>query len=452
MSTQHRDKELWNTKLSRVIARSQQDRGTVFNNIGYIISLEMLRECHRALDGSKAVGIDRITKDKYGENLEQNLTQLLLSIRKGTYEPKVSRIVEIPKDDGSTRPLAISCHDDKIVQEAVRRIVEGIFEPLFLNCSHGFRPTRGCDSALIALNKNLMGADCGAVLEIDLTKYFNTIPHEPLIRMLEVKISDRRFLNLIIKLLKAPIRNKEGIVERSEIGSPQGSILSPVIANIYLHYTLDLWFNWINEGKFGGSAGLIRYADDAVFTFRNVKQAEKFKAILVERLAEFGITLNERKTKTLPSGQVEAKKFEQRGVAMPTFTFLGLIHVWGKSINRKSQKEFWRIKRRTCPIRFKKKLKEMKEFIRSNRHKDTLIDRIKSKVNGHLNYFAMNDNMKRASLFVHEVKKFLFKYLNRRSQKPSFNWIQFSSFLVRINFPKVCIRKKLFYDMRLPLD
>lgn len=212
------------TKLNRIKQRSQQSRGTVFNNIGHLINLDALRQCHHSLDGTKAVGIDGMSKEKYEQNLEGNLNQLLMKIRKGSYHPKAARIVEIPKSDGSSRPLAISCHEDKIVQAAVKQILEAIYEPVFLTCSHGFRPGRGCHTALIALDKKLRNVNCGAVLEIDLRKYFNSIPHDPLIRMLASKITDQRFLYLIIKLLKAPTLNEEGKTVRNEIGSPQGSI------------------------------------------------------------------------------------------------------------------------------------------------------------------------------------------------------------------------------------
>jgi RNA-directed DNA polymerase len=185
MSTQHRDVMGLQTKLDRIEDRSRRDRKTVFNNLGHVIDKDMLRRCFHELDGSKAVGIDGVTKEQYGKNLEGNLDRLLANIRRGSYHPKPSRIHEIPKTDGTMRPLAISCFEDKIVQESVRQIVEKIYEPLFLNCSHGFRPDKGCQTALVALNKHLVSPICGGVLEIDLRKYFNTIPHEPLIRMLK---------------------------------------------------------------------------------------------------------------------------------------------------------------------------------------------------------------------------------------------------------------------------
>lgn len=320
----------------------------------------------RSAVGTNHCTIDGVTKEQYEQNLEENLGQLLMEIRRGSYHPRASRIVEIPKSDGSLRPLAISCFEDKIVQEAVRRIIEAIYEPVFLKCSHGFRSGRGCHTALIALNRDLMSWECGAVLEIDLRKYFNTIPHEPLVRWLELKITDRRFLHLIIKLLKAPTLGEAGEAVRNEVGSPQGSTLSPVLANLYLHHVMDTWFAWTNESEYGGSARMVRYADDAVFCFRTLAQAEEFRGLLVKRLGEYGISLNEAKTQALISGQGEAARYRRLGLKMPSFTFLGFLHVWGISVNR-----------RTCPKRFKRKLSEIKADIRKNRHKKGLVARVK---------------------------------------------------------------------------
>lgn len=436
------------TKLDRVERRSRQDKSTVFNNLGHLIDLELLRKCYNSLDGNKAVGIDGISKEVYGKNLKDNLQELLLKIRRGNYHPKPSRIVEIPKVNGGSRPLAISCLEDKVVQEAVKRILERIYEPLFLDSSYGFRPGRDCHMALAALGKYLGSWGCGAVLEIDLQKYFNTIPHKPLEKMLRAKINDERFLRLILKLLKSPILNAEGKAERNEIGSPQGSILSPVISNVYLHHVLDTWFDWINTKQFGGSARIVRYADDAVFTFRSTVEAERFKRQLVRRLNEYGIKVHEGKTAVLPSGKREAIRRDKLGLRMPSFTFLGFLHVWGISVNQKTGERFWRVKRRTCPKRFRKKLAEIKAYIRKHRHKKDLLIRMKRVTQGYLNYFAITDNEKRIYEFVNEVQRLLFKWLNRRSQKQSFDWQRFQLALKRVAFPEARILKQPFFNSR----
>jgi len=436
------------TKLDRVERRSQQDRGTVFNNLGHIIDLELLRKCYNGLDGNKAVGVDGISKEAYGKNLKDNLQELLLGIRKGSYHPKPSRIIEIAKVNGEKRPLAISCLEDKIVQAVVKRILERIYEPLFVNSSYGFRPGRNCHMALAALGRHLGSWDCGAVLEIDLQKYFNTIPHKPLEKMLRAKITDERFLRLILKLLKSPILNAEGKAERNEIGSPQGSILSPVISNVYLHHVLDTWFEWISAKQFGGTAHIVRYADDAVFSFRNTVEAQWFKRELVRRLNEFGIKVNEDKTVVLLSGKREAIRRERLGLRMPSFTFLGFIHVWGTAVNQKTGERFWRVKRRTCPKRFRKKLAEIKSHIKRHRHEQELLIRMKRVTQGYLNYFAITDNERRIYQFVYQVERLLFKWLNRRSQRQCFNWERFQLALKRVAFPEARILHQPFFKSR----
>ena len=225
----------WSTKLQRIGELSARDKTLVFNNLGHIIDAAWLRELYRQLDGSKAIGIDGITKDAYGANLEANLNDVIKRIRRGQYQPRPARIVEIPKEDGSTRPLAISCFEDKLIQLAVSQILSKIYEPLFLPCSFGFRPQQSCHDALKALNQATYKFKDGAVVEIDIAKYFNTIPHGPLFEFLKMKISDQRFLQLIDVLIKTPTM-QNGIIVPSEEGSPQGSIISPAIANIYLHH------------------------------------------------------------------------------------------------------------------------------------------------------------------------------------------------------------------------
>jgi len=226
------------------------------------------------------------------------------------------------------------------------------------------------------------------------------------------------------------------------------SFTRPVIANIYLHHVLDIWFTFISESKYGSGASIIRYADDAVFTFRNLAQAKQFQELLKKRLEEYGISLNEAKTKALISGQREAARHKRLGLKMPTFTFLGFLHVWGTARNRTRGNIFWRVKRRTCPKRFKKKLSEIKADIRKNRHEKNLIARMKRVTTGYLNYFAINDNNKRAAQFVNEVKWMLFKYRNRRGQQRSYDWPTFTRILRKEKFPEPHIRHHLFFNLK----
>ena len=225
--------------------------------------MDLLRECYQELDGKKAIGIDGVTKEAYGRHLEDNLQDLLVKIRRHAYKPQASRIVEIPKEDGSTRPLAIACLEDKIVQLAVSKILTAVFEPQFLPCSYGYREGTNGHEALRALMKYSNQFSQGATLEIDLRKYFNSIPHDKLQGILGLKISDKRFLKLIEKLIRAPVITN-GNSELNRLGCPQGSIISPILSNIYLHHVIDSWFTEISKSHLQGKAELVRFADDMV--------------------------------------------------------------------------------------------------------------------------------------------------------------------------------------------
>lgn len=439
-------KKTTNTKLTRVEAKSRENPREIFSNLGHILSLEYLAECFSNLDGNKAVGIDKVTKEEYGTNLEDNLRTLISRIRDGSYYPKPTRTVEISKPDGTKRPLAISCIEDKVVQEAVHQILEAIFEPHFLDTSHGFRPNKSCHGALVDLDKSLMKAQTGAVLDVDIKKCFPSIPHENLINILSTKISDKRFLHLVIKLIKCDALDEGNNVVRNMCGLPQGAILSPLLMNVYLHECVDKWFTEINMNYFENGCTVVRYADDMVFTAKSVEMAEQLRLKLSERLGRYGLELHETKTKVIPNGRKMAENLNKIGQKPPVFSFLGFIHVWGQSLNHNTNKTFWRVKRRTCPIRFRAKLKSILEHFSKNRHKKDFFQYAKRIVNGYLEYFAINDNGKRISQFVNEVKKIMFKYLNRRSQKPSFNWEKFSKILERVEFPKPRIRHDLFFD------
>lgn len=438
--------EISATKLARIEAKSRQEPSLVFNNLGHIIDEDLLRECYRSLDGSKAVGIDGVTKDAYGKDLEENLKGLLHRIRKGTYIPKPSRTVEIPKLDGTTRPLAIGCTEDKIVQSACKCILERIFEPLFLPVSFGFRPGCSPHKALVALDGHLKSQNNGAVVDVDLRKAFDTIPHNHLEEMLRRKISDARFLHLLLKLIRSEIIGDDDKVRQQSCGVPQGSILSPLLCNIFLHHVVDEWFSEMNAREFAGFCTLTRFADDLVFTAPYIASAEKLHSALSVRLQAFGMTLHEGKTRVILNGKRAATAAANGGVEVPGFTFLGFLHVWGRSKNRKTGKIFWRVKRRTCPKRYRVKLALVLEYIKKNRHNKHLLMKMKAVVRGYLNYFAINDNSKRIAQFVYEIRKMLFKWLNRRSQKKSFTWGRFNEILKRIEFPVAHITQDIFFS------
>jgi RNA-directed DNA polymerase len=433
MSAHCKGGEAWSTKLERIGALAKSKPETVFNNLGHVISKDMLKELYRELDGWKAVGIDGITKEEYGKRLEENIDQLMIRIRRGTYQSKPSRIVEIPKEDGSTRPLAISCIEDKLVQSAVTKILNEIFEPIFLPSSYGFRPNRNCHDALRGLIVATDHCPDGTIIEIDIQKYFNTIPHEILLECLRKKISDNRFLHLIQVLMRAPIMTGNAI-RGNEVGCPQGSIGSPILANIYMHYVIDIWFEEIRKKHLRGIAEQVRYADDMVFIFERKDDAERFFEVLPKRLEKYGLKLHVEKSQIMSSGKVAAQRAQRRGERLTTYQFLGFTCYWGLSRNGK----FWRLKYTSRADRFREKVKKLKKYLRCNLNVDAekIFARVRKVLEGWINYHGISDNGRRVRSFIHHVERQLFWWVNRRGGQKGTNWIKFAKLLVEAKFPR----------------
>jgi len=426
------DRSSWLTKLNRIGELSAENRGLVFNNIGHLINADMLKEQYRKLDGTKAIGVDKVTKASYGEHLDENVNLLIQKIRRGTYKPKPAKITEIPKEDGSTRPLAISCLEDKLVQMAASVILTKIYEPLFLPCSYGYRPGKNCHDALRALNRGSYQNPNGAIVEIDIRKYFNTIPHKVLMRLLRAKISDQRFLRLIEILITAPVRN-DGHDTMNTCGCPQGSIVSPILSNIYLHHVIDEWFEIIKRSHIRGKAELVRFADDMVFVFERHQEAKRFYDVLPKRLAKAGLEMHTDKSQILPAGRLVAQRANQQGMRLPTFNFLGFTCYWGKAT-----KGFWRLKFTSRKDRFAAKLKGMKSYLRKNLNtKDTLgvLKSVIRVVKGWANYHGVSDNQRRVGQFLERSKRIILLWLNRRGGKRRVTWDKLLRGLNAIGFP-----------------
>lgn len=420
------------TRLECISKRATHRKDTVFNNIAYVVDLDLLRECYQELDGKKAIGIDGVTKDTYGKKLEDSLQDLVGRIRRNGYKPQASRIVEIPKEDGNTRPLAISCFEDKIVQLAVSKILTVIFEPQFLPVSYGYREGINGHEALRALMKYSNQFPSGATLEIDLQKYFNTIPHEKLREILAEKISDKRFLQLVEKLIRAPVMT-DGKAELSRLGCPQGSIVSPILSNIFLHYVVDSWFTEITRSHLNGRAEMVRFADDMVFVFQRSEDAERFYKVLPKRLEKYGLKLNEDKSSLLKSGKKEAEAAEKREERLPTYKFLGFTCYWSKS-----RKGWWRLKYKSRSDRFTGKLNGLREYLRKslNQETKTTIERVKKIVVGWGNYHAISDNRRCVSAFILTSKRILFRWINRKGGKRKMNWTTFGKLLKEMKYPE----------------
>jgi len=440
------DRQPLTTALDRISLRATAKPETVFNNIGHALTEELLLEAAQALDGTKALGIDKVSKAMYEENLSQNIRNLMRKIRTGQYRPKPVRIVEIPKDGDGTRPLAISCFEDKIVQWAVAKILNTIYEPTFLSSSYGFRPNRNCHDALRALTRTTYQFKQGAIIEIDLKQCFNTIPHGQLLAFIQEKITDSRFLDLIETLITMPIL-RDGQTVATERGCPQGSIASPILSNIYLHHVIDRWFQEVSKSHFKGQAELIRYADDMVFSFEEKEDAERFWKVLPKRLEKYGLSLHPEKSRLMESGSFAAKAAELAGKRMPTYQFLGFTCYWGKSRNG----VFWRIKYTSRADRFTRALKSMRSYLRDHlttSDVEETLEGVVRRVKGWLNYHAISDNQGRVHAFIAATHKMIFKWFNRRGGGRYFRWKSLYHWLNRVHFPKLPKTISMFQDRR----
>ena len=406
------------TKLARIAQISRENPQMAFTSIGHLINVEMLKECHGKMDGTKAVGIDGITKDEYTKHLDENLENLVERLKRKSYKPKPARLIEIPKDNGKTRTLSIYCYEDKLVQEALRRILEAVFEPMFYDEMMGFRPNRGCHMALRKLNTMIERERTSYILDADIKGFFDHLDHEWIVRFIGSKIKDPNIIRLIRRLLRAGIM-KDYQFEETEEGSGQGSVCSPIIANIYMHYVLIWWFKEIVQPKLKGYAGLVVYADDFVVCFQYKSDAEEFYERLKHRMGHFGLELEEEKSRLIEFGRFAEENCRKRKEKPQTFTFLGVTHYCSKSRNGK-----FRVKRKTSKKKFVKKCREMHELIRTMRTmklKD-IIKKINQILVGYYHYYGITDNSRAIKRFRYVVIKELFYWLNRRSQRRSYTW------------------------------
>lgn len=427
------------TPLARIAWLSSQNSDQAFTSLMHHVNVESLRCCFQQLDGKKAVGTDGITKAKYGENLDANLEELVAELKRMSYRPGPVRQVQIPKEGkaGATRPLGISNLQDKLIQKRFQELLEAIYDPIFLDCSYGFRPGRGCHDAIKALSDYLHRHEVETVIDVDLANFFGTIDHDQLIEMLEVKIKDTRFIRYIKRMFKAGVLT-DGELRMSEEGVVQGSCCSPVLANIFAHYVIDVWFNEVVKHHVRGPVQMFRYADDLVIACRVESDANRIKEALGNRLAKYGLTMNEDKTKLVAFSR---RRYAQ-GIKQGAFDFLGFTFYIGRS--RKGRPL---VKLKTSGKRMRSKLKKVNHWAREMRNRYELREfwkRYAAAVRGHIQYYGVSHNTKAVSKFVNESKRIVFKWLNRRSQKQSFNWEQFNLLIKQYGLPPVVIKHRLF--------
>ena len=430
------------TKLQRIAEKARKEPDCQFTSLFHLMDMELLRGCFEGLRKDAASGIDRVTKEEYGKDLEGNLYRLVERLHRMSYIPQPVLRVYIPKP-GSTkqRPLGIPALEDKLVQSGLVRILEAIYEGDFIEDSYGFRPGRGCHDALRTLSLEVEGGSVHIIVEADIKGFFDNVQHDWMMEFLGHRIADKRVLRYVKRFLIAGIL-EDGVFRATEEGSPQGGNISPMLSNVYLHYALDLWFTRLFVKSCEGRARLIRYCDDFVVCFQRKSDAVRFRAELDVRLGKFGLEVAAEKTKILEFGPLAELKAKARGEKSQTFDFLGLTHFCSRTLNGRR----FRMKRKTSRKKFKAKLIAFKEWLKKNRTLPTpeLMKTAAAKMRGHFAYYGVTDNSQGIARFDHEIRKLLFKWLNRRGKRGCMSWEKFAKLLEKYPLPKPRIMVNLF--------
>jgi group II intron reverse transcriptase/maturase len=422
--------------LDRIRKVARERKKEKFISLFHHISIDLLADAYYELKVDAAPGVDRLTWKDYEADFDRNLENLHDRVRSGAYRARPSRRVYIPKPDGRQRPLAVAALEDKIVQRAVVALLNAIYEEDFLGFSYGFRPGRGTRDALDALCVGIHSKKVSFILDADIRSFFDEVNQEWLIRFLEHRIGDRRIIRLIRKWLKAGVM-ENGVVTVSERGTGQGAVISPLLANVYLHYVLDLWANRWRQRAATGDMIIVRYADDFIVGFQHESDARRFLDEMRERLTKFALTLHPEKTRLIEFGRFAAERRKRRGLGKPeTFDFLGFTFICGKTRSEKFQ-----IKRRTRRDRMRTKLKMIKQEMWRRMHQPIPVqgEWLARVVRGYFNYHAVPTNAHSLHVFRHHVTDLWRRTLRRRSQKDRMTWDRMTQ-LVDDWLPKPIIR------------
>ncbi|WP_462406007.1 group II intron reverse transcriptase/maturase [Gracilibacillus sp. Marseille-QA3620] len=433
------------TKLLRIAELAKSDPKMKFTSLAHLLNVQSLIQCHHELPNNKATGVNGTTKEQYAESLEENIMDLTNRLKSKSYRPVPVRRMYIPKlNSNKKRPLGIPEHEDKIVQKGIAKVLNAIYENDFLDCSFGFRPNRNCHDALKILNFYVEKRLVSYVVDVDIKGFFDNVDHKWMMEFLKHRITDPSLLRIISRFLKGGYM-EEGRRYKTDKGTPQGGVISPILANVYLHYVLDLWFEKVVRKQCEGQAYMVRYADDFVCCFQHKREAIQFYESLKLRLKKFNLEIAEDKTKVIPFGRFAENNAKRTGNGKPaTFDFLGFTHYCGKSKQGK-----FRVKRKSSRKKVQGKLKESKEWLKSNRNKNIhlIMERFRRSLVGYYNYYCITDNSRTVNDFKEKIEILLFKWLNRRSQRKSFTWDKFRLFLQMFPLPKPRIRVNI-YELR----
>ncbi len=424
--------------LLRVREMAKRDPEMRFCSLAYLIDEEMLMRGFRRLRKNAAVGVDSVTVDQYGARLEDNVRALRGKMKAGQYRHQPIRRVHIPKGPGKTRPIGIPATEDKIVQHALREVLEGIYEQDFYDCSYGFRPGRSAHDAIRDLNREVGGGRIQWILEADISSYFDSIDRKMLMGMLQTRVTDGSLLRLVGKCLHVGVLDGTEYSE-PDAGTAQGSVLSPLLGNIFLHHVLDRWFHREVRPRLGGRALLIRYADDFVIGFERKEDAELVMQQLHARMEQHGLKLHPDKTRLIPFQRPPGS--QQNGKGPATFDFLGFTAYW-----RRDLKGRWRLGLMTRRARAQRMIESATEYCRRHRH-DPVREQhaaLCSRLSGHINYFGVNGNWDALDRVISAVARAWHKWLNRRSQRRSMDWERFKGLLTNLPLPRARITVQIW--------
>ena len=416
------------TRLNHIHQRAESHPDEVFNNLFSLLNYQLLWHAFRQLKRGKAPGVDNVTLEDYEENLRANLQDLLDRLHRGSYRPHPSLRKDIPKGNGKTRPLGIACVEDKLVQRAVVMILEQIYEVDFHDTSYGFRPGRSPHQALSVLGQIIATKKVNWISDADIKGFFDNVCHERLEELLRLRISDPKLLALIRRFLKAGVMIA-GQRFDTEDGVPQGASLSPLLANVYLHYVLDQWFERDVKPRLHGEAHLIRYADDFIVCFALESDARRYQSVLPKRLARFSLSVAEDKTKLIGFGRFARRDLQRLGEGAPeTFDFLGFTHYCGTSRAGR-----FKLKRKTSTKKLRIKLLDPKRWFWKQLETplDEMWRTLNAKLRGHYQYYGINDNWPLLMAFRDKVRRMAKRHMSRRSQNSYLNWTKFNAFLER---------------------
>lgn len=418
------------TELRKIAERAKREPAGRFHSLAHLIEEELLARAFARLRNAAAVGVDGITKEQYGQELQGNLRDLHERLRTKRYRHQPIRRVHIPKEQGRTRPIGISTTEDKVVQSALREVLQAIYEQDFLDCSYGFRLGRSAHDAIRALTEAVNAGEANWILEIDVVSFFDSVIRSCLMEMLQKRVADGSILRLVGKCLHVGVLDGEEFTEPSE-GTVQGSTLSPLLGNVYLHYVLDLWFAEEVKPRLRGRSVLVRYADDAVFGFERRDDAQRVMAVLGKRMARFGLSLHPQKTRLLDFRRPARSQGE--GKSPTTFDFLGFCWYW-----RRTRRGSWAVTCKTRRARLARAIKAIHAWCREHRHRPVKQqhEALRRRVQGHINYFGVNGNMHSLRIFLARVRRSWFTWLNRRSQRARLTWARYADLLRDLPLPQ----------------